>query len=249
MQQQTLLNLTFGVTLLALVVKTQFVDSKTDSHAQLHVKELTTEKITVLERDGQRRLQIANSHYSPPVVVNGQTLFDPGPRPGLIFFNDEGTENGGLIFMGKQVDGKVRHGVHLSMDRYNQDQAVALQHIEQDGQIISGLNIIDRPALSLDKYMQLARQAEAKDPQAIAELEVLQKGSAQNIHGARRAFYGTLNDQALLQLNDGNGKKRIELLVGAKGDPQLVFYREDGSILQKLPQTPLDKTTADAHGS
>jgi hypothetical protein len=96
--------------------------------------------------------------------------------------------------------------------------------------------------------MQLAQRAEAKDPQAIAELDTLQQGSRQNIHGARRAFYGTLNDQALLQLNDGNGKKRIELLVGAKGDPQLVFYHEDGSILQKLPHTPANTTTADTHG-
>lgn len=237
MKLQNIFNLTLTAGLLALTIKTQYLPQQS-----LAVTELQVEKITVLERDGKTRLQIANSHYSPPVVINGKELFHPGPRPGLIFFNDEGSENGGLIFMGKEENGKVRHGVHLSMDRYNQDQAVALQHIEQDGLLLSGLNIIDRPTLPVDQYMDLMQKAEQGDSNAKAQLAELEKTSPDNIHGARRAFYGTINDKALLQLNDALGKKRIELAVSAKGEPQLVFYREDGTVLQRLP----DSTTGPA---
>ena len=57
-----------------------------------------------------------------------------------------------------------------------------------------------------------------------------------DIHGNRRAFYGTLNKKAMLQLNDPQGNKRIEMAVGTDGQPQLVFYAEDGSELLRLPE-------------
>ena len=40
----------------------------------------------------------------------------------------------------------------------------------------------------------------------------------------------------MLQLNDPQGNKRIEMAVGKDGKPQLVFYAEDGSELLRLPE-------------
>jgi hypothetical protein len=47
----------------------------------------------------------------------------------MLFFNDEGTENGGLIFSGpKNKDGKViDSGGSLTFDQYEQDQIVQIE--------------------------------------------------------------------------------------------------------------------------
>lgn len=227
---QTHLNLALIGGLLALTVKTQWLPSDSST-----VRELNVQRINVMEPSGHPRLVIANTEHSPKAIKNGKEFFDPGPRPGLIFYNDEGSENGGLVFRGEEKDGKVVHGLHLSFDRYNQDQSMALQHIEQDNMLITGLNIIDRPAFPIDEYMALmlaAEQGDAVASEKIKQLELTQP----DIHGNRRAFYGTLNKKAMLQLNDPQGKKRIEMAVDTDGKPQLVFYAEDGTELMRLPE-------------
>lgn len=227
---QTSLNILLVSALAALTIKTQLlpVDSST-------VRELNVQRINVMEPSGHPRLVIANTSHSPKAIKDGKEFFDPGPRPGMIFYNDEGSENGGFVFRGKKVGDKVEHGLHLSFDRYNQDQSLALQHIEQDNMLISGLNIIDRPTYPIDDYMTLMFAADKGDSDAAAKIKELELQHP-DIHGQRRAFYGTLNKKAMLQLNDPQGKKRIEMAVDTDGKPQLVFYAEDGSELMRLPE-------------
>ncbi len=228
---QTTLNLSLIAAIAALTVKNQWLPADSST-----VRELNVQRINVMEPSGHPRLVIANTSHAPKAIKEGKEFFDPGPRPGLIFYNDEGTENGGLIFRGALRNGKVEHGLHLSFDRYNQDQSVALQHIEQDKMLISGLNIVDRPAYPIDQYMTLMLAAEKGDAAAAAKIKELEQQQP-DIHGHRRAFYGTLNQKAMLQLNDPQGKKRIEMAVDTDGKPQLVFYAADGSELLRLPET------------
>ena len=80
-------------------------------------------------------------------LAYGKGLTPPipgGTRPGLIFFNDEGTENGGLVFMGhKDATGKYSATGHLSFDQYNQNQVLYLQYADDNGQQTTGLHIDD----------------------------------------------------------------------------------------------------------
>ncbi|WP_337841917.1 hypothetical protein [Rheinheimera sp.] len=217
--------------LLALTIKTQWLPSD-----QSTVRELNVQRINVMEPSGHPRLVIANTAHAPKAIKEGKEFFDPGPRPGMIFYNDEGTENGGFVFRGFAKDGKVEHGLHLSFDRYNQDQTLALQHIEQDGRLITGLNLVDRPQYPIDQYMTLMLAVQQGDTEAQSKLQQLEQQQP-DIHGNRRAFYGTVDRKAMLQLNDPQGKKRIEMAVGKDGQPQLVFYAADGSELLRLPDT------------
>lgn len=41
-----------------------------------------------------------------PGAFDGQTLNRPRPIAGLIFFNDVGDEAGGLVFSGREVEGR-----------------------------------------------------------------------------------------------------------------------------------------------
>lgn len=67
--------------------------------------ELHVQRIDVVEPDGITRVVLSNRSRLPPVVIKGKEHPEMGearPQAGLIFYNDEGTENGGLIFGGRK---------------------------------------------------------------------------------------------------------------------------------------------------
>ena len=68
-----------------------------------HFKEIDVQRINVREPDGKLRMVISNSTLSPGPIAYGKPFGYPGgSRPGIIFYNDEETENGGLTFGGKR---------------------------------------------------------------------------------------------------------------------------------------------------
>src|SRR5919109_5127351 len=83
--------------------------------------EITVRRINVVEPDGTLRMVISNRDKFPGVIVRGKELGrNQRPGTGMLFLNDEGTENGGLIFGGQRdADGKIaKAGVSLSFDKY-----------------------------------------------------------------------------------------------------------------------------------
>ena len=60
---------------------------------------------------------------------------------GLMFYNEEGQETGGLVYLGKAIPGGQDADVSLTMDEYNQDQNVHLHHVEHKDSL--GLSIGD----------------------------------------------------------------------------------------------------------
>lgn len=89
--------------------------------------EIRVYRINVLEEDGQLRMVISDHQRLPGVIVKGKEK-PPSDRPqaGMIFYNDEGSENGGLIFGGHRNEhGEVvDSGGSLSFDKYGSDQIV-----------------------------------------------------------------------------------------------------------------------------
>ena len=61
-----------------------------------------------------------------------RVMSNNGPATaGLIFFNDEGDECGGLVYGSKVVDGKPKAVVHLSFDHFRQNEAIDIGHVEE----------------------------------------------------------------------------------------------------------------------
>ena len=74
----------------------------------------------------------------------------------MIFYNDEGTENGGLIWGGnKGKDGKISSYGHLSFDNYEQDQVMVIEGNQDEEGKSSFVQIMDRPDYSLEPLLQL----------------------------------------------------------------------------------------------
>ena len=89
---------------------------------------------------------ISNHARLPGVIVKGkeQPRVDR-PQAGMIFYNDEGSENGGLIFGGrKKENGQiVDSGGSLSFDKYGGNQIVQLADVDDSTDRFAGLAVSD----------------------------------------------------------------------------------------------------------
>jgi len=67
------------------------------------------------------------------------------PQAGMIFYNDEGTENGGLIFGGRRNEkGEVvDSGGSLSFDKYGANEIVQLAGVDDSADRFAGLSVRD----------------------------------------------------------------------------------------------------------
>jgi len=103
--------------------------------------EIDVERINIVEPDGKLRLVISNRPRSIGPIYKGKPFaYAGGNRPGIIFFNDEGTENGGLTFTGTRgADGRYRASTHMSFDQFNQDQILNFDYREENGRRLTGI--------------------------------------------------------------------------------------------------------------
>ncbi len=108
--------------------------------------ELRVHRIDVVEPDGTLRMVISNKDRLPPVMVKGKDHPEVGearPQAGMIFYNDEGTENGGLVFGGrKNAQGQVvDSGGSLSFDKYGAGQNIELAGVDDKDNQFAGLAV------------------------------------------------------------------------------------------------------------
>jgi hypothetical protein len=108
--------------------------------------EIQVHRIDVVEPDGTLRMVISNKGRLPPVIVKGKEhpeFGEPRPQAGMLFYNDEGSENGGLIFGGRKNEkGEViDSGGSISFDRYGANQVVQLIGVDDKTDRFAGLAI------------------------------------------------------------------------------------------------------------
>lgn len=204
-------------------------------------EEINVQRINVVEADGRVRMVIANKQRSPAVVIAGRALGKPGERPGLIFYNDEGEENGGLIFGGSRVNGQTAAYGHLSFDRYGQDQVVTVTYREGGGKHSQGLSVLDRPPQNFFEInarrdsIRAMPDGPAKD--AAWEVWRLWQGGA--AFGAPRMFVGRDERKAaVVDLKDQHGRSRLRLIVDSLGDPRIEFLNDSGRVVRKFAELP-----------
>jgi hypothetical protein len=110
--------------------------------------EISVHRLDITEPDGTLRMVISDKDRLPPVIIKGKERPEMGearPQAGMIFYNDEGTENGGLIFSGRKNDkGQiVDSGASLSFDRYGAGQTIQLAGVDDNENHFAGLQVND----------------------------------------------------------------------------------------------------------
>src|SRR5262245_24290720 len=159
----------------AFLVLTGFAHPEVQETA--HFKTLTAERIDIVASSGKTVIALCNQERIAGPVVGGTSYPVSASEgrelmAGLIFFNQEGDEMGGLVFNSfKRPDGKSAGIGHLSFDRFQDNQVLALQYKENAAGVQSGLTLYDRPANGRFKSsMDLLDEARTASSERRAEI-------------------------------------------------------------------------------
>jgi hypothetical protein len=197
---------------------------------------ITARRINIVEPDGTVRLTISNRADFPGAWNRAKEY----PRPdrteaaGMLFMNDEGSEQGGLIWGGAQnPDGTIDGRVHLSFDQYEENQIFAIDAGQDGKDKFSRVTIVDQGDYRIEEKRQENERVQklpAKDQAA-----AWQKFFATHRHDVRRLAMGRSPDGSVgLELRDGNGKVRAVIAVEPDGKPVLRFFDNAGKIAREL---------------
>lgn len=174
------------------------------------IDELDVHRINVRERDGTLRMVISNHERLPGVIVRGkENPRKDRPYAGMLFYNDEGTETGGLVFGGRRnANGEVVDaGVALSFDRYGaSSQFVQLAGVQDSKNHIVGLTISETESTGNRRRLFIGH-----DKEGVASVSLM----------------------------DRDGRKRIVLEVTPDGAPSISFLDADGKVVNQLGPTRL----------
>lgn len=229
-----------NLALLAALGAVSLSGFSTGSHPRFD--EIDVERINVVGRDGRPVMVIARSGRLPGPRADGKD-YDAGIidgrelMSGMLFFNDVGDEVGGLIYAGiDRPEGGHSQVVHLSMDQWKQNQVVALQYNDNGRSRRAGLQVTDRPdavpmARVLDR-LEAIRDAEGSRRDSLV---AAQRAAQAEEGGTPRAFLGSRDRDALLELRDTAGRVRAVLRVGADDVARLEFLDAAGAVVATYP--------------
>ena len=205
--------------------------------------EIDVERINIIEKDGKLRLTISNSARLPDPIIGGKSYPLRGGTgagsAGLIFFNDEGNENGGLAFAGRKTATGHRANGHLTFDQFDQDEALAFSYSDVDGRARAGLTISDRSNLPIKIFADsaMAFQALPDGPEKTRRLQALRDSPVGEAgKSTLRVFVGKTPDRsAVVSLGDRSGRTRLRLTVDSLGTPALDFLDDGGRVVRRYP--------------
>lgn len=205
---------------------------------KLVLEELDVQRVNIVEPDGKPRVILTSGARFPGAYFGGKEYPHPGRKPGttgggLLFFNDEGTEAGGLIYGNRNKDNEAL----LSFDQHEQNELLALTYSRGDKRR-AGLSVYnDRPDASLLPLIQRSAEiAKLTDPAARAQAEQRLDREVPAVVGtqATRVFVGKDGDDAQLVLGDRTGKPRLVLKVDARGEPTVELLDAAGVVVKRI---------------
>jgi hypothetical protein len=201
--------------------------------------EITVGRINIVEPDGTRRIILSNKAQFPGDFQQGKERPRPDRRSfaGMLFINEEGTENGGLIQKGSMdADGRISSGLSLTFDRFRQDQAMQLINNDSATHQLTGIRVNDVPNFRLTSMDDVKRFGEEARKLPEAEQSAYwNKLSEEGRLSENRIWLGNTGDRgSSLQLKDARGRTRMMLLVAADGKAEIQMLDEQGKVSKSI---------------
>ncbi|QNQ08546.1 hypothetical protein [Sphingomonas alpina] len=197
-------------------------------------------RINIVEPNGKYRLVISNTPRFPGLFMGGKEYKHHNRKQGgMLFFNDEGDEVGGMGFGSRSAEGHQSASASILFDQYKQDQTVGMVYAENDKQRTAGLRVWDRPDASIQPLMEMSDRASRASTDAEKDkirAEMLAHAKANGGVGEERFFAGKQLDDAIVRLADKQGRPRLVMKVGADGQPVIEFLGADGKIVKRITQ-------------
>lgn len=219
-------------TLAALIMCSALLGSFTQNCKTENFDEINVKRINLIAEDGSLRMVLSNENRQHPGRINGKDLEKRERPAGIIFFNTEGDECGGIIQYGKTEDGLTQSGMSFTMDQYKEDQVIQILNGEtyKDGKanIVRGISISDIP-LGSDL---LTRMKKIEDIRSITDEKERNKRMAEagnSLSSKQRLFIGrNKHNSSGIFLSGPDGKQKIKIFVDENGQPRFEIIDEKG---------------------
>lgn len=206
------------------------------SSAPQKFDEITVQRMNVVDADGTLRLVVSNKDRMHPGQMDGKVIDRPRPVAGLLFFNEEGDEVGGLTFTGREVNGVRRADAGLMFDQFKQDQTIGFSYTEGGGRRSAGFQVWDRSDTRLSELIEKLNAANKIEDRAERD-KAIAAVRATAPPGPRRVFVGKNGERAAtVSLADADGKPRLTMTVDATGNPRIEFLDASGKVVSRIPQ-------------
>jgi len=218
---------------------------RSDDHPRF--TEVDAERINIIGENGKPVLVLSNKNHIPgpsmngksysPDIIDGRKYF-----AGMLFFNEQGDEVGGLIYAGIKKDSVNYSSVaHLSFDQWKQNQVMALDYNDNGKSRFAGLRVWDRPTnIPMSKQLDqleamVANKNDSHKVDSIRKLLIDAQNKGEN--GVERLFIGSRDQTAQIQLKDKNGVVKAKLYVdNATNEAKLEFYNDKGEVIGTFPK-------------
>jgi hypothetical protein len=222
-----------GLSSLALVVLA--VSAFSQAPTAQNLAELTVQRLNVTDANGTLRLVLSGKDRMHPGILDGKLIDRPRPVAGLLFFNDEGDEVGGLTITGEERDGVRRANALLAFDQIKQDQIIALAYNEAKGERSTGLTVWDRSETARLSELIDKLNAAQKISDPTAREQAIKAARASAPPAPRRMFVGKNTDRSVgVMLADADGKPRLTLRVDADGQASIEFLDANGKVMRRI---------------
>jgi len=220
-----------------ITVLSGFSQQRTKKRAPQEFDVITVHRINVVEPDGTLRLIISNKASAPGAYVKNKEYEHPTRQTaGLIFLDEEGTEDGGLVYgIGKDAAGRVTDSNgHLSFDQDSQDQIFSINAGRDGKSKYSLITIEDRGDYNITDSLELERRiANLPENKRAKEIDAFHAGHPGD---HQRVILGRASDgSSALRLKDTEGRDRIVMRVAPDGTPQVQLLDAQGKIVSELP--------------
>lgn len=200
-------------------------------------QEIDVERINVVQPDGRYAVVIANQARLPGNVMDGLEYSDREGLGGILFYNGEGDESGGLVHGSARADSTVTASGQLSLDRFEGDQVAAVRYVEGPGYYEAGLQVSHQQRSGLVAWSRsqdsINRLPAAERPAALRELR--RRAYREGNWEVPRVFAGETGRAAQLRLHDRRGRLRIRLEVDSLDVPRLEMLDTAGAVVYALP--------------
>lgn len=219
-----------GLTIAIVILTVMLVLSMRNNH----FKEITAERINIVEPDGLLRMVISDQKNQHPGIVNGKVSASRERPAGMIFFNNDGDEDGGFVYEGN----KNGAGMAYSFDQYKNDQVMQLQYNQDNdgkGKMVArsyGLRLWDRPDdFNLAQVIDYIDSLKKLNDTSAYNAGVNKLRAAGKL-GQQRFFAGkNKNGEVGLFLSDSKGISRLKIFVDKNDQPIIQTLDQNGKII------------------
>lgn len=199
----------------------------------LSIPEITTERLNIVGKEGNKYIVLSNPDKQALATINGKPV-NPEKMErnvaGLLFFNEEGDEIGGLVY---GIDSTDSYQL-LTFDQRKNDQIMALRKDEylEDGRWKKqyGLLLQERSEKQIDIIMSELNAIGKISDSLLREKKLSDFYNSSENLAPQRLFIGrTYSENVGLYLMDKDNKPRLQLYVDKAGKPHIESFDEEGN--------------------